>query len=257
MPSHADKIAIFRALHRKGAPVILFNIWDPGSARAVAGAGAQALATGSAPVAAAHGFADGEKIPFALMLDNLSRIVQATDLPVSCDLEAGFGADADAAGRSAAAVIGAGAVGFNFEDQIIGTSDLRPAAEQASRIRAVRRAADAVVGGAFINARTDLFLKTPADSHTAGLVDQALERAQAYADAGADGFFAPGLADPVLIGRLCERAPLPVNIIALPNVPPAPVLAGLGVARISYGPVPYRRMVAWLEGEAKAAIEAL
>lgn len=257
MPSQVDKIATFHALHRKGAPVILFNIWDPGSAKAVAGAGAAALATGSAPVAAAHGFPDGENIPFALMLDNLTRIVAATDLPVTSDLEAGFGADEAAVAQSAAAVIGAGAVGFNLEDQIIGAPNLRPAAEQARRIRAARNGADAVARGAFVNARTDIFLRTPAADHTVAMVEAAAERARMYKDAGADGVFAPGLADPALIGLLCERLDLPVNIIALPNVPPAPVLASLGVARISYGPVPYRRMTAWLEGEAKAALLAL
>ena len=244
---------LFRSLHRPGAPVILYNIWDPGSARTVAGAGAQALATGSAPVAAAHGFADGEKIPFALMIDNLARIIAATYLPVTCDLETGFGADDVSLARSVEVVAAVGAAGFNLEDQMLGTSALRPVAEQAGRIRAARAAA----GDMFLNARTDLFLKTPAEGHTAALVDQATERAMAYADAGADGFFAPGLADPALIGRLCEQVALPVNIIALPHVPPAPVLAGLGVARISYGPVPYRRMTAWLEAEALAALGAL
>lgn len=257
MTSQQERNATFRALHRKGTPVILFNIWDPGSARTVAGAGAKALATGSAPVAAAHGFADGEKIPFALMLDNLARIIGATDLPVTCDLEAGFGADEAALARSVAAVAGAGASGFNLEDQIIGTSGLRPVAEQAARVRAARKAADGVAGGMFLNARTDIFLKAPAAEHDAAMVDAAAERARAYAGAGADGFFAPGLADPALIGRLCAAVELPVNIIALANVPPAPVLAGLGVGRISYGPVPYRRMSAWLEGEAKAALSAL
>lgn len=257
MTSQAEKIAAFRALHRKGAPVILFNIWDPGSAKTVAGAGAKALATGSAPVAAAHGFPDGEKIPFAMMLDNLARIVGASDLPVTCDLETGYGADEAALARSVAAVVGAGAVGFNFEDQIIGTSDLRPVAEQAARVRAARKAADAAAPGVFLNARTDIFLKAPVDTHRPEMVEAAAERARAYAGAGADGFFAPGLADPDLIDRLCAAVELPVNIIALPHVPPPLVLAGLGVARISYGPVPYRRMSAWLEAEAKVALTSV
>lgn len=257
MTSQQERNATFRALHRKGAPVILFNIWDPGSAKTVAGAGARALATGSAPVAAAHGFADGEKIPFALMLDNLARIIGATDLPVTCDLEAGFGADEAALARSVAAVAGVGASGFNLEDQIIGTSGLRAVAEQAARVGAARKAADGVAGGVFLNARTDIFLKAPVVEHDTAMVDAAAERAKAYAGAGADGFFAPSLADPALIGRLCAAVDLPVNIIALPNVPSAPVLAGLGVGRISYGPVPYRRMSAWLEGEAKVALSAL
>lgn len=252
-----NRLAAFRALHQPGAPVILFNIWDPGSARTVAAAGARALATGSAPVAAAHGFADGEKIPFALMLDNLARIVAATDLPVSTDLETGFGSDAAEVAASAAAVVRVGAVGFNLEDQVLGTADLRPVADQVARIRAARAGADSAALGAFLNARTDLFLKVPPVEHTAELVDAAIGRAAAYGDAGADGFFAPGLADPALIARLCRGTPLPVNIIALPHVPPAPVLAGAGVARISYGPVPYRRMTAWLEAEARAALGAL
>lgn len=247
------KAELFRNLHRPGAPVILYNIWDPGSARTVAAAGALALATGSAPVAAAHGFADGEKIPLAMMIDNLARIVAATDLPVTCDLETGFGADAAALARAVEAVAAAGAVGFNLEDQILGTPDMRSIDDQSARIRAARGAA----GQMFLNARTDLFLKTPAEAHSQALVDQAAERAAAYAGAGADGFFAPGLADPSLIGRLCEKVALPINIIALPHVPPAPVLAGLGVARISYGPVPYRRMTAWLEAEARSALGAL
>jgi len=254
--TQSDKIQRFRALHRKGEPVILFNIWDPGSARTVASAGALALATGSAPVAAAHGYDDGEKIPFALMLDNLRRIVGASDLPVTSDLEGGYGADEAALAASVAAVIGAGAVGFNLEDQIIGTATLRAPDDQARRIRVARAAADRVAKGAYINSRTDLFLKTPAAGHAALMAD-AIDRAAAYAAAGADGFFAPGLSDPALIGQLCAAVELPVNIIALANVPPSNVLAGLGVARISYGPVPYRRMTAWLADEARAALTAL
>ena len=106
-----------------------------------------------------------------------------------------------------------------------------------------------------MNSRTDIFLKNKPDTHSSDMLDEAVTRAKAYAEAGAHGFFAPGLSDEQMIGRLCEESPLPVNIIALPGVPDTKTLAGLGVARISYGPVPYRRMTKWLEEEARKALE--
>lgn len=249
-----DKTKAFAALHVKSDPVILYNIWDPGSARAVAAAGAKAIATGSAPVAMAHGFADGQKIPRATMLDNLRRIVEAVDLPVTSDIEGGYGVEPAEVAETAAETIRAGAVGFNFEDQVVGGDGLHEIADQSARISAAREAVDAVTSEVFINARTDIFLKAKPDTHTEAMLDDALARAEAYAAAGASGFFAPGLADEALIGRLCAECVLPVNIIALPHVPGPARLAELGASRISYGPVPYKQMVNWLEGQARAAI---
>jgi 2-methylisocitrate lyase-like PEP mutase family enzyme len=257
MSRQADHAKTLHALHVKGTPLILFNIWDPGSAVAVAAAGAKAIATGSWPVAAAHGFADGENIPLDLAMDNLRRIVGAVDLPVSADLEGGYGASPDKVAETAARACRAGAIGFNFEDQIVGSSDLYEIDIQASRIKAARGAADAVTPSAFINARTDLFLKAKPETHSNAMLDEAIDRAKAYEEAGADGFFAPGLADEKHIARLCEATALPVNIIALPHVPDAKTLAGLGVARISYGPVPYRQMAKWLEDQARLALESV
>lgn len=254
MQGQAENARIFHALHKKGEPVILFNIWDPGSAGAVANAGAKAIATGSWPVAAAHGFADGEKIPLDLAVDNLRRIVDTVDLPVTCDLEGGYGAAPDVVAGTVERACTAGAVGFNFEDQIVGGEGLYGISEQVPRIAAAREAADKYGASAFLNARTDIFLKAKPDEHTQAMVDEAVERAKAYEQAGANGFFAPGLADEGQIARLCEEVALPVNIIALPHVPDTKTLAGLGVARISYGPVPFRRMTAWLEEQAKEAL---
>lgn len=254
MTSQAEKARAFKALHVKGDPVVLFNIWDPGTAKIVAGAGAKALATGSKPVATAFGYEDGEKIPLDLALDNFRRIVAATDLPVTMDLEGGYGVSPEAVAETVRRAIEAGAVGFNFEDQVVGGSGLHALDVQAERVRAAVDAVRASGVPAFVNARTDLFLKASPDAHDAALVAQAVERAKAYEQAGADGFFAPGLADDGLIGRLVEDVALPVNIIALPNVPPRTRLAELGVARISYGPVPWRRMAAWLEEQANAAM---
>jgi 2-methylisocitrate lyase-like PEP mutase family enzyme len=254
MSDQAERARTFKALHVRGDPVVLFNIWDPGTARIVADAGAKALATGSKPVASAFGFDDGEKMPLDLALENIRRIVEATALPVTMDLEGGYALEPGEVARNIDAAMRTGIVGFNLEDQVVGGSGLHPLDVQVARVAAAAKAARAVVQDAFVNARTDLFLKHPREAHDAALVDQAVERAQAYADAGADGFFVPGLADEALIGRLVEATDLPVNIIALPGVPPKERLAALGVARISWGPVPWRRMATWLDAEAKAAL---
>lgn len=257
MPQQANLAETFHALHKKGNPVILYNIWDSGSASAVAAAGAKAIATGSAPVALAHGFLDGENIPLDLAMDNLRRIVDAVDVPVTADIEGGYGAAAEAVANTVSRACQAGAVGFNFEDQVIGTPDLYDVDAQSVRIAAAREAADSIVQSIFINARTDIFLKAKPETHTETMLENALNRAKAYEQAGASGFFAPGLADEKLIARLCNETALPVNIIALPHVPAPAVLAGLGVARISYGPVPYRHMIKWLEDQASEALSSL
>lgn len=255
MTSQIDKAKAFHALHVKGNPVVLYNAWDPGSAAIVARAGAKAIATGSAPVAMAFGYTDGEKIPLDLALDNIRRVVAAVDLPVTMDLEGGYGVEPEKVAKSVTRAIEAGAIGFNFEDQVVGGSGLHDIALQAERVAAAAAAVKASGVPAFINARTDIFLKNKPDTHVEKHVDEAVERARAYAKAGAHGFFAPGLGDEKLIGRLCREVELPVNIIALAHVPPKAKLTEFGVARISYGPVPYRQMAEWLEAKARAAIE--
>lgn len=250
----SDRAKAFNALHVKSDPIVLFNVWDPGTAAIVAGADAKAIATGSWPVAAAFGYADGENIALSLVTENLRRIVDSVDLPVSSDIEGGYGVAPVMVAKTVREIVQAGAVGFNFEDQIVGGEGLHAIDLQAARIAAARDAADQVISGVFINARTDIFLKAKPETHTNAMLDGALERAAAFAKAGGDGFFAPGLADAGLIKRLCAECPLPVNIIALPHVPDAQTLADCGVARISHGPVPYRKMAAWLEQQARAAI---
>lgn len=257
MSEQSRKAEQFAAYHVKGDPVILFNIWDVGSAGAVSDAGAKALATGSAPVALANGFGDGEQIPFEMVLANVARIVNATDLPVSMDIEGGYGVDPDKIAPNVARALETGVVGFNFEDQIIGGEGLYSVEQQVERVRAVGRACDSAGVAAYVNARTDIFLKAAPDTHSEEMLAEAISRAAAFADAGASGFFAPGLRDAAMIGRLCEAVALPVNIIALPGTPDSKTLAELGVARISYGPVPYKRMVAWLEDAARAALTSL
>jgi 2-methylisocitrate lyase-like PEP mutase family enzyme len=146
MAEQLERARAFARLHVPGSPLVLFNVWDAGSARAVAGAGARALATGSHPVASAHGYEDGEKIPLDLALANLERIVGAVDLPVSVDLEAGYGARPEAVFETVTRALSAGAVGCNLEDRVLGTSGLFPVAESAARIREARAAAWAAAG---------------------------------------------------------------------------------------------------------------
>lgn len=254
MTTQNAQAELFRSLHVAGNPIILFNIWDAGSATAVAGTGAKALATGSAPVAMAQGFADGENMPLELALQNIERIIAAVDIPVTMDLEGGYGANSSIVASTISSAMEKGIVGFNFEDQIVGSSELYSLSDQAERVTAARKAASANGVHGFLNARTDIFLKAKPETHNDTMLNDAIERAKAYEQAGADGFFAPGLADENLIGTLCEKINLPVNIIALPHVPPNSKLIELGVARISYGPVPYRQMIKSLAEAAAAAL---
>lgn len=239
MTTQKERADLLHKLHVKGDPLILFNIWDAGSARALQEIGAKVIATGSWSVAEANGSEDGEKLPFDVVLANLERIVGSVDLPVTVDLEGGYGRTAAQLRESIAKVISAGAVGINFEDQIVGGEGLFSTEEQSVRIKAVREAATNASIPLFINARTDLFLQSESAQH-AGHLDEAVARASAYAGAGASGFFAPGLRDAKHIKKLCELSALPVNIMILPDAPAPRELASLGVARISYGPGPYR-----------------
>jgi 2-methylisocitrate lyase-like PEP mutase family enzyme len=244
----------FHALHVRGKPLVLFNAWDAGSARAVADAGAQAIATGSWSVAAANGFADGEQLPFALALDNLRRIVAAVALPVTVDLESGYGDAPEVVAATVTMALDAGAIGCNLEDSFPADGSLRDVADQVARLEAARRAADAVGVACFINARTDVFFQAPAKAHDMAMVDAALERAHAYAAAGASGLFVPGVIAEPLIARVVEGSPLPVNIMAMTGVPDRKRLAELGVARISHGPGPYRGAMRWLTEAAREAM---
>jgi 2-methylisocitrate lyase-like PEP mutase family enzyme len=239
MTTQTERATTFANLHIKGDPLILFNVWDAGSARAAEEIGSKAIATGSWGVAVAHGYKDGETLPFDLVIGNLQRIVASVSLPVTVDLESGYGNSAAEVKSSVARAIEAGAIGVNFEDQIIGQSGLYAIDEQCARIAAAREAADEASVPLFINARTDIFIKAYPD-HTEAHLQEAIARAKAYAEAGASGFFAPALYRPEWIEALCEQSPIPVNIMVMDNTPSNQEMAALGVARISYGAGPYR-----------------
>jgi 2-methylisocitrate lyase-like PEP mutase family enzyme len=244
----------FRALHIPGKPLVLFNIWDAGSAKAVGASGAKALATGSWSVANANGFADGEHIPLALAIDNLRRIIGATELPVTIDLESGYGDASNVVGETIVLAIDAGAVGCNLEDSFPADGKLRTTADQVDRIRHARNTADSANIRFFINARTDVFFQGPPEQHDDAMVVEAIERAHAYAGAGADGLFVPGLADITLIARLAKESHLPLNIMVGDTTPPVRALAEHGVARVSHGPRPYILAMKALEEAARTAV---
>jgi len=246
----SDKFRAFAALHVPGDPVILYNAWDVGSAKAVAGAGAKAIATGSWSVAAAQGFSDGEELPLDLSLATATRIAGVVDLPVTIDFEGGYAVAPDALAENFARLARTGAIGCNFEDRVVEGEGLHAIAAQVARIEAARRG---VGEDFFINARTDIFLEATPDTHDTAKADDAIARGQAYAEAGANGFFVPGLVDLDLLARVCDAVPLPVNFMAFPGAPAAREVADAGVSRISHGPNPYRTAMAALAAAAQEA----
>ena len=245
----AGSFETFAALHVPGNPVVLYNIWDVGSALAVVKAGAKALATGSHPVADANGWPDGQQVPMDFAFANARRIADAVDVPLTIDFEGAYSADPEEGGENVQKLAETGAVGCNFEDQVIGGEGLHPLDLQVRRIEAIRRA---VGDNFYINARTDLFLKT--QTYDDALVDQVIERGKAFAGAGASGFFVPRLSDPKQIERVVREVPLPLNVIAFSGAPDKKVWAEAGVARISHGPFPHRALMAKLTEMAREAI---
>jgi 2-methylisocitrate lyase-like PEP mutase family enzyme len=246
-----SKFEDFAQLHVPGEPIVLFNVWDAGSAVAVAKSGAGAIATSSSSIAMNNGTDDGQKVPFEFALANAARVVGAVDLPVTIDFEGGYAEDAGGLTANGRKLAETGAIGCNFEDQVVGTDRIYDINEQVARIGALR----AGVGDAFfINARTDLFLKAKPDAHDSALVDKAIERGRAYANAEVNGYFIPGLADLSLVERITKAVNLPVNAMHLPNGPTRAEWASAGIARVSHGPFPFMAMQQWLTSQAETAL---
>ena len=246
-----SKFEAFAQLHQAGQPLILFNAWDAGSAQAVAKSGAKAIATGSASVAMANGFGDGQEVPLEFALANAKRIVDAVDLPVTVDFEGAYSDEPAEGGRNIARLAETGAVGCNFEDQVVGGEGLHPIGMQAERIAAARAA---VGPDFFINVRTDLFLKARQETHDAAMLDEAIARVRGYAEAGASGFFVPMLGNLDFLRQLCAVSPVPVNFMTYPGCPSTAEIAATGVARVSHGPFPYMALIAQFEEMAREAL---
>lgn len=242
--SNLQKKALeFAALHRGPRILILANAWDAASARIFEVAGCPAIATTSAGVAFSLGRRDGEQLSREEMLEVVQRIAGAVSIPVSADMEAGYGNTPEVVAGTVRAVLAAGAVGMNLEDTAEpGKNVLAEISLQVEKIKAVREAA-ASAGVAFVlNARTDVFLR--AVGEPASRLDHAIRRANAYRLAGADCLFVPGVVDRETIGCLAREIQGPVNILALAGTPPASELEKLGVARLSVGSGPMRATMA-------------
>ena len=232
MSSQREKAEELRRLHQAPEPLVLVNAWDAASARVVAAApGARAIATASWSIAAARGYPDGEAISRAEMIDAVGIVARAVELPVTADLERGFG-DARLTLEGA---LEAGAVGCNLEDSD-GAGGLWPAEEHAAVVAAARAAGDAAGIPLVINARTDVYLTGAVPE--AERVVAALERGAAYLEAGADCIFVPGLRDLAVLETLVEEMGGPISVLGGAGGPTLAELASAGVARVSYGPGP-------------------
>lgn len=240
----------FHSLHRKGVPLVLFNAWDVATAKAIAKA-SPAVATSSWAVASSLGYADGENVPFGMVTGLVSRMTASVSVPVSIDLEAGYGDTPDAAAKSAAEIVKAGAIGINIEDGLSGGKRQLVNPEQhGTKIKAVRDTAQKLGIHLFINARTDPFLLKFGSPDQC--LNEAARRAKVYADAGADGIFVPGLTDLALIEKFVQRTPLPVNIMVVQGVPEIRDLVRVGVRRVSLGPWPMMAAMRVIEQAAAA-----
>src|SRR5215469_8484895 len=234
-----------RALHSGREPLVLVNVWDVGSARIVEDLGFPAIATTSAGIAFSKGLPDGQKISSDRMMAAVAEIAQVVNVPVTADAEAGYGDRPEDAAETARHVITAGAVGMNLEDATGRVEQpLTQRKLQVERIHAIRERSAEMRVPLLLNARTDVYLLQVGDP--AKRYDEAVERLQAYRDAGADCVFLPGLRDPETIRRFVSDLRCPLNILAVPGSPSIPELAALGVKRISLGSGPMRAALGML-----------
>jgi 2-methylisocitrate lyase-like PEP mutase family enzyme len=227
----AAKAEAFRALHQGPHLLLLPNAWDAMSARIIAESGFPAIATTSGGVSWALGYADGEAAPWDEIVAATGRMARAVEVPVTADIEAGFGDTPEAVACSIGDIIQVGAVGVNLEDGLRGSVPIRTVEDAAARIHAAREAARAAGVPIVINARTDLYLKNIGDE--AARFDEAVARARAYLAAGADCFYPISLRDPATIGRLTKAVGAPVNINVRAGHPNVAELEALGVRRAS------------------------
>jgi len=232
--SQAERAEDFRALHRKGRILVLPNAWDVASARVFENAGFPAVATSSAGMMVSLGYPDGEVIGRNEFVKAVSRIAKLLTLPLSVDVVAGFGETPDEVVATVRDVIKAGAVGVNIEDFIHAEKRLFPVEMQIEKVKAVKRLGESMKVPIVINARTDALRYLGGDDNAK--LKEAIRRASAYRDAGADCVYPMGLVDPTLISTFVKAVRFPTNVMVRKGLPPVKDLERLGVARISFGP---------------------
>jgi 2-methylisocitrate lyase-like PEP mutase family enzyme len=233
------KAQALRELHSAGKLLVLPNVWDPVGARVLVATGYRAVATASAAISASLGFQDGERIYRSTMLAVVSRIAHAVDVPVTADMESGYGATIGELEETTRALIESGAVGLNIEDSLPEGGALRPIREQAERIGTVRAAAAARGIPLVINARIDTLLEGEA-SERERQIEETIERAAAYAEAGADCVYPIGPGDEATLNVLRARIASPINVLATPAAAPLETMAAIGINRVSFGPFIFR-----------------
>jgi 2-methylisocitrate lyase-like PEP mutase family enzyme len=214
----------FAALHAGPDVLVLPNAWDAGTARVIETAGAKAIATSSAAVAWAHGYPDGEALPFDLLLNTVREIARVVSIPITADIEAGYTSEDASCVENVQYVVDAGAVGINIED---GTGAPQLLADKIARIKAEFGAE------LWVNARTDVYLHNLAEGEAA--YAETVKRAMLYRQAGADSIFIPMAADDALLGRFVAAIDAPLNVLAWPGLPPAARLKQIGIRRLSAG----------------------
>ncbi|MBC2255513.1 isocitrate lyase/phosphoenolpyruvate mutase family protein [Listeria ivanovii] len=228
-----------KMLHQKKEPLILYNCWDVSSARAIQAGGAKAMATSSYAIAENLGVADGEQLTFDEMFQVLSRIAANTQLPLTVDIESGYAENLNKLAKNTERLLEIGIAGINIEDQLMGATNpaLCSTEEYCDKIKAIKQTAAKRNANIFINARTDIFFQ--GRKETEALVNEAIKRTKAYAKAGADSIFIPGLLSPQLICTFVQKSPLPVNVMLMDGMVSTAELTEIGVKRISYGPNSY------------------
>jgi 2-methylisocitrate lyase-like PEP mutase family enzyme len=234
--SQKVKAEQFNKLHHGSEILILPNIWDQLGALLLESLGYQAIATASASVAWANGYADGEHIPFSEVLTRLKNITGSVSVPVTADIESGYASSDGELERNIEKLISTGIVGINLEDHDKQSDSLFSLEAQCKRIKGVRKVADAMNVPLFINARTDVYLRGKGFNTLEEKLNETLRRGKAYLDAGADGLFPPAMKDKDELAKLVSVLSCPVNVIAMPGIPDFRTLREIGVKRVSLGP---------------------
>lgn len=246
MSSQSEKADLLKKLHHSGKMLVLPNIWDAAGAVLLESLGYPAVATASAAIARAHGYEDGERIPFDLLLAIVGQIAKSVNVPVTVDMEAGYAADNETLKSNVRRLIAAGVAGINIEDTDVLTRKLLPIDEQAEKLKLIGRVADRENTRLFINARTDIFLVNP-DLPGEQKLALAIERGRAYVEAGADGIYPIFATEEETVKTLVNALKVPVNVLAKSGAPDLDVLQKLGVARVSFGPNVHRATLLSME----------
>jgi 2-methylisocitrate lyase-like PEP mutase family enzyme len=242
MSSQSEKADLLKKLHHRGKMLVLPNIWDAAGASLLETLGYPAVATASAAISHAHGFEDGERIPFDMLLGIVTQIVKAVNVPVTVDLETGYASDRATLKSNIRQLIAAGVAGINIEDTDLRTRELVPVHAQVDKLKLIRKVAEQENTRLFINARTDSFLLKSEMSQEERLA-VAIERGKAYIDAGADSIYPIFAKEESAIKALIATLKVPLNILAMPGTPDLDVLQRLGVARVSFGPNVHKAML--------------